>query len=659
MEILIGAILFCAGVALLAYAPGKLVLHFLRCPLSRIEDAALSCLAGLVASCGAYAGFAYCGAARLFPLWPLAVALAFLGTFRRRIRGPRAVFRLPPPGAWRAEHAALAAVFLAGVAVFASLPTYYTNFTWRKDGSMRAVEMPDPVLHLSIANELTHTFPPQTPIFSGFRLSYHFGGDLVTAMFANGTGVDTRDLTLRFVPTLFLGLSMLAVFSFSRRWLGSGWFAALATALVFFGEDFSFIPGLLSGERRDWSIVYFQVPSVFSLFAHNPMLPGVGLLFAGLFSLQAYLLERRLAWWFVASAFFAVLVEVKIFPALQALGSLGLGGVAYVALFRDVRLLKVFATSSALALPLLLAAALANRHGGQLGFELSPWPYVSQAMEVLGFGGISSGLPGYALVALPAFLLGILGLRVVGIPATLGALFRPRDDGGIRFVVAAFVVVGFAATLTCRFGPAGVGSNYYNNSSWFLTGSKDASWIFAVEFIQRCHRRLAARHGSRAWIGAGLAMGSLALALPSSLQSFGWLARSYGACVPFDRAAAGAAQFVGRTARPGDVVLCEPAMIYPILGLTRCRIPFWEEAEYVVPREAFEARSAARRAFWSDWAGGRVRPDILREFKVRYVVASLQAGPVPARLPPGLVPIFSNPEFAVLRLDSGPRPGVR
>ena len=49
-------------------------------------------------------------------------------------------------------------------------------------------------------------------------LAYHYGMDLVVAMFATATGLNTPDLALRFVPTLFLVLSMLSVFCFSRSW---------------------------------------------------------------------------------------------------------------------------------------------------------------------------------------------------------------------------------------------------------------------------------------------------------------------------------------------------------------------------------------------------------------------------------------------------------
>jgi len=42
----------------------------------------------------------------------------------------------------------------------------------------------DVLFHIEIANELTHTVPPQAPLFAGHPLSYHYGMDLAVAMFA-------------------------------------------------------------------------------------------------------------------------------------------------------------------------------------------------------------------------------------------------------------------------------------------------------------------------------------------------------------------------------------------------------------------------------------------------------------------------------------------
>ena len=154
---------------------------------------------------------------------------------------------------------------------------------------MKVCPIDDVFLHLAIANELTHKIPPQPPVFADHALTYHYRMDLVVAMFATFTHLHTRDLTLRFTPTLFLVLSMLCVFCFSRNQRGSGYFSVLLVLLVFFKENFFFIPGLLQRESMDWTAIYFGEPTVLSLFCVNTMLPALGLLFAGLFCLYGYL----------------------------------------------------------------------------------------------------------------------------------------------------------------------------------------------------------------------------------------------------------------------------------------------------------------------------------------------------------------------------------
>src|SRR5215475_14086183 len=272
MQIFFGTCLFSIAVILLAYIPGKLALLLLNRALSRLEDVTLACVVGLVVSGLAYWLIAFTHRAHIYVVWPLVCTALFvylkapqwkslsqqstkLAHFdEESAKGPRDRSSL-----------ALLGMIAIGIAVLALLPLYYTNLTLRADGSMRVDPTPDAFLHIAFANELTHTVPPQTPAFAGYRLTYHYGMDLVVAMFANAIGLNTRDLTLRFVPTLFLVLSMLSVFCFSRNWLGSGYFGALVVFLVFFGEDFAFIPGLLLGAKGDWSVKYFRVPTVFSL----------------------------------------------------------------------------------------------------------------------------------------------------------------------------------------------------------------------------------------------------------------------------------------------------------------------------------------------------------------------------------------------------------
>ena len=249
---------------------------------------------------------------------------------------------------------------------------------------------------------------------------------------------------------------MLSVFCFSRNWLGSGYFGALVVFLVFFGEDLSFIPGLLLGENVDWSLRYFSVPpAVFPLFYTNPILPGVGLLFAGLLCLRRYLSEAGGAWLFLTALLFAALVEVKIFTAAQLMASLGLAAVVYLVFFRNTALIKIAACTAALATPLVCSVFLQNRSAANMVTKFEPGLYVSQAMEAIGMKDWLTGWVAFAGVALPVYLIGSLGLRVIGVPALFNAIFRPNPRSALRFVLGVFVVIGVLIALMFSITPAG------------------------------------------------------------------------------------------------------------------------------------------------------------------------------------------------------------
>jgi len=664
MQIFFGACLFFVAVTLLAYMPGKLALLLLRRTLSPLEDVTLACVLGLVVSGLAYWLIALAHQARLYVLWPLASTAVFIWFHRGKWKsllgrstkiGPHDEETV---GRSRDRSSlALAGVVALGVVVLALLPQYYTNLTRRADGTMRVHPVPDVFFHIAIANELTHTVPPQCPVFSGHPLTYHYGRDLVVAMFANATGLNTRDLTLRFVPTLFLALSMLSVFCFSRGWLGSGYFAVLVVFLVFFGEDFAFIPGLLLGEKGDWSVTYFSVPTVFSLFYTNPMLPAVGLLFAGLFCLQRYLRERSGVWLLLSAVLFVALMEVKIFTAAHIMCSLGFAAVVYLLLFRNADLFKVAALTAALAVPLVLSVLLGNKSGANILATFDPLVYVSYMMEVLGMKNRLTGVVALIGIALPIYLVGCLGLRVIGVPSILRAIFRPDPKSGLRFVLAFFVMIGLLIALTCRIVPAGFAPSY-NNSAWFLAQSKYVAWIFAVEVLQHLYRRIIARGVRPGPIAGVIAVSAMALSVPATVQHFALERdpnRIYGMPVgkefqSYSLETLSVIGFLTKDAQPGDVVLPGDNLLAPILALTKCRVPLGHFSNYLVSASEYSQRETAETEFWKNWRLGTVQDGLLREAGVRYVAVSKRTEGVPAKIPSALSEVFENSEYAVFKV---------
>jgi hypothetical protein len=667
MQIVFGACLFVIAVILLAYVPGKLLLVLLKRTLSPLEDVTLACFLGLVVSGLAYWLITYAHQARFYLLWPLGAAAVFVwvyGTKTKWRHSPTPASPSPESAAVSCDRSgvALAGVIALGIVVLAFLPFYYTNLTPQADGTMRACPVPDVVLHIAIASELTHTIPPQAPHFSGHPLSYHYGMDVAVAMFANATRLNTRDLTLRFVPTLFLALSMLSVFCFARSWLRSGYFGALVVFLVFFGEDFSFVPGLLLGENIDWSLRYFSVPpAILPLFYTNPILPGLGLLFAGLFCLQRYLQERSGAWLFLTALVFVALIEVKIFTAAQIMCSLGVAAVLYLVAYRNSALFKVAACTAALAMPLVWPVLLKNKSEANVVMKFEPGLYVSQAMEAIGIKDRLSGWLAFATVALPIYLVGSLGLRVIGVPAILNAIFRPNPKSALRFILALFVVLGLLIALMFSFTPAGWTFRYNPVSGTFLVQSKYVAWLFAVEALQTLYRWAVGRALYSSVAAAAIVAIAIGLSVPATLQHFIYWRNPdhlFGNGKPFgkqlqsyDAETLAVTDFLTKNAQPGDVVLSGDDLLAPLLALTNCRVPFGYFAYAAVARSDYTRRESAVKQFWKDWRLGKVQQDLLREAGVQYIVVRKTSEGLPPTIPVIISNVFENSEFAVFKVE--------
>src|SRR5947208_15950316 len=103
----------------------------------------------------------------------------------------------------------------------------------------------------------------------------------------------------------------------------------------------------------------------------------------------------------------------------------------YLFFFSKADLFKLAGSTAIAAIPLVCWVLLKNRSGGQIVTKFEPWLYVSHAMQTLGLGKWLSGPLAFAVVALPIYLVGCLGLRVIGVPAILTAIFRPRPEGAL------------------------------------------------------------------------------------------------------------------------------------------------------------------------------------------------------------------------------------
>jgi hypothetical protein len=630
---------FAVALALLAYIPGRLLLRVARIAVAPLDTLALSLSLGLVLSASIYWFLASFSLPQYSICWVIAAAGLFAYYWIQEWAWPRLCIKGP--------HLLLISTFLLGVLMFAVSPLYYSNMTLTKDGDMIVCPVFDAPLHAAIANELTHSIPPRNPVFSGCPLSYHVAADLPTAMFANLAGLNVTDLTVRFIPTFYFILTMLSVFCFSRLWLASDYGAAAVTFLVAFGEDLSFIPGLLQKSSLDWSVQYFGVPTTYSLFCVNPMLPALGLLYLGLYCLFKSVRERQLTWQLIAGFLFAALAACKIFTATHIGLSMALASAIYFIAFRSCQMLQSTVITAICMAPVLIGTFLLNRGGAQILFNFFQSHTLRHTVQALGLTKIDSLPQPFALaITVLIYLIGCFGLRAVGIPAILKEMLSPRLANPVTYLLVIFVTVGVILSLAISIVPKGI-SEGYNNAVWFCAESKYLAWMFTVGAVLFGRRfRVFPRIQ-----GAIFITFVVAASLPSTIQHF----VAFNSAIKSGRLSSSAVNLIEylRTAsRPGEVVMSPEELLGPIVATTKCHVPVGPYAEYMVPIEDYLKRTVDLKTFWTAWHNGYTRDDILRTYDVNYLITKSKDSRPQAIA--GVQMTFENSEWTLYRTADVP-----
>ena len=650
---------FALALVVLLYLPGRWLLGRAPGRLRPLDSLALSLLLGIASSSIAYWAAAASGWRGLFLAWPLGASAAALWRLRA---GPPLEWRSfrPRPGPWL-----LALTVATGMGVLALLPLYYRNLLPQRDGGLSYYPLPDLVFHVSIANEITRAVPPQVPFLPGQPLAYHYGMDLLAALFSDWAGLSLADASVRFVPTLLLAVAMLAAFVFCRAWLQSDGAAALATALVFLGEDLSFVPGALLGSAGSWPVQFFGVPSTVSLFQMNPMLPALAFLFGGLLCLSSPGGSNALGRLpLIGAALLAFSVEYKVFATAHVLLALALAtGLRFLTL-RDTRLVAPTAASALLAL--VLAAPTVLEGSRQAAVRLEAWPYVPGALIQTGLweswlgravrsfleggDGRVSGALVFAGIALPAYLAATFGARLLGLPRVWGALRSPSRSDPTRLVVAVLIVLGPLISLCLSITPAGYPPrSLYNNAVWFFVQSKYFAWIPAVEALLAWSR-------PRTAPVRALALGLLlAVAVPATAQHFWLCANDPLQSLPRDELAM--LEFLASAAAPGDVALAPEELAAPIVMFTPCRatlLSVFPESFLSMPD--LTERHGALASFWSSWRRGAYLAEVVTRLRAKYIVSD-KRGSGPGPLPAELRRVYENDSFVVLAVADRERTG--
>ncbi len=660
---------FVAASLILIYLPGKLLLDMSGVRRSRLDGLALSLVLGMTVSTCLYWVCRLVGVPSIFLLWPLA---AIVNWFYRTRWNPRRTEKAVV--SVDLSHLLLLVALGLAVTPLVAISMFYRNLALLPGGGMTFLISPDDVnFHLAIIQELTHAVPPQIPFFYGHGLNYHYAMDLLVVMFSATAGLDISDLTVRFLPTLFVTVVVLTVFCFSRVWINSGVAGVVVAVLVIFGEDFSFVPGLWSGSQKIWSAQYFGVPTTYSLYLLNPMLPALAILFGGLYFLREYYIGRSVASLVLTGILFAVLLEWKVFTGAHVLAALGIAGVAYALIFRDYRLLKAATVTALFSLPFLLHIVLSTNSGDVILARVDPQTYLPETIRQLGLANTPVGQFTKALfddgivsagsvivllaLSLPGYVLGSMGMRVVAIPEMAKGIFVPIAEGGIRYFLIVFSVLGIAVTLVTKVTPVDFPDSY-NNSVWFFVQSKYVVWLIAVGGVWALLRR-------RFWPGLAAITMLVVFSVPSAVQSLGVFAeRTYKDMGILSHNHVELISFLDQDCRNGAMVLARQDVALTAVSLARCRVPLVNLNAYsFVRKDEVEERKKDLDGFWLALDIGELQSDILLRYGVnglvvgtehktalRTIVARNGGEGLSARRDPFLQLRYENEEFSVYRV---------
>jgi hypothetical protein len=321
-------------------------------------------------------------------------------------------------------------------------------------------------------------------------------------MFHRLFGLNTIRLSYFYFPLLYLFLLVAISFSFVRNVTKSTSLAYM-TAVLIFGSDFSFAPGMLGAfAGRPWTVI-FQT-TIWSLFTLNGQLPALIVLLLMMMHLQRYGdhgSSRDLA-------IFAVLG----YAALGFKSSMGLH-VAAASLLTGILLsLRTGTRKKGVGLAsvsaLLLAAVVADvflLREGVSNVRMTFAPFNVYGLSLKKIGIVPKGWSSHVFL-FPAYVIGTFGVRIAGLWQAR-QIFSWRPDPVVVFLVTV-VLSGLALSemmnITIFFG------NVINNAMWFSVTSLMAAWFLLILTLSRIRERKV--------LFVASAVVVLLLALPSTIQ---------------------------------------------------------------------------------------------------------------------------------------------
>jgi len=302
--------------------------------------------------------------------------------------------------------------------------------------------------HWALAGELKKGVLPTNPVFKGKPLKgYHFLFDLLLSGFQQLSGISFLDLLYRFFPFLISILFGSVIFLFVRKFFEKKT-ALLTVFLSYLGGSFAYLAPLISSQVQDWGESTFWVSQTFSMATQPHFLFSIIFLLAGLMLLENKKNKKTCvisAFLFSSAVIFKAYALFVVVPGLMITGT--------YKFLKNKKTDYLFTTG--LTLLLILFAFLPLNSGGK-NFFWSPlwfptkmvenpdrlnkidWILKEQHYRLTNNFLRLWQLKIYELII---FIIGNLGIRVLGLLGIYLALRKKVKKSFIVFLISGIVVV--------------------------------------------------------------------------------------------------------------------------------------------------------------------------------------------------------------------------
>lgn len=316
----------------------------------------------------------------------------------------------------------------------------------------------DGVWHIALIESLA-AGKWQMPTFAGEALkNYHVGFDLLIALFHKLTSIPIVNLYFQIVPVFLAFLIGALTYKFVYLWQKSHLKSFWAVFFVYFAGSWGWIitltrDGSLGGESMFWS------QQAISTLLNPPFALSLVFILAGLIFLVKYQKSQATHNFVLATFFFGLLIQIKVYAGLLVLGGLFVSGVWNFIKSKNYKVLQVFTSSLVLSLIIFLPF---NKNASSL-IVFKPfwfletmmglsdrvgWPRFYSAMTNYRLGGQWIKATLAYLVAFLIFWYGNMGTRFVKEFLVFKWL---KDIGKIFWIEAFFIVVIIAGGIIPMF----------------------------------------------------------------------------------------------------------------------------------------------------------------------------------------------------------------